>query len=312
LATFSNSKPTVLPYVTIFESFWRETELYERAREADKIKDEFVNIAAHELRNPISPIMASAEFAMDEIANLQVKYEADKSALDSLAENIRVITRNAAKLYKLSEDILQVSRIESGTFVLNIEKVDLKMLFEFAVQDAKNKIAASGKNIDIRLDYQLGVARKPDGLSLHCDQSKIQQVLYNLLDNAIKFTGSGTITLHANMFDDTSVVIKIEDSGAGIHPEVKDRLFVKFATKSDGGTGLGLYLVKKIIEAHGGRVWAANNQSGMGASFSFTLPMDLHPTSANDVLATERLKSAEHFETVGDENISNTTGVKEK
>src|SRR4029077_17205335 len=99
LATFSNSKPTVLPYVTIFESFWRETDLYEKAREADKIKDEFVNIAAHELRNPISPIMASSEFAIEDLEKLK-EGKIDPVILDSLTENLNVITRNASKLYK--------------------------------------------------------------------------------------------------------------------------------------------------------------------------------------------------------------------
>jgi two-component system, OmpR family, sensor histidine kinase VicK len=273
LATLSNSKPTVLPFVTIFESFWRETDLYERAREADRIKDEFVNIAAHELRNPISPIMASAEFAMDEIRNLQTEGKAVREDLDSLAQNISIIVRNSSKLYKLSEDILQVSRIESGTFTLNIEPVNIRVLLELAIEDAKKKVQNEDKPIDIELDFRL----KNLDFSLYCDNSKLNQVLYNLLDNAIKFTSKGMITISTAMHDDTDVLFRVEDSGTGIDPDMKSKLFVKFASKSHGGTGLGLYLAKKIVEAHGGRIWATAGQSGSGAVFAFTLPRDLRP-----------------------------------
>jgi two-component system sensor histidine kinase VicK len=278
LATFSNSKATVLPYVTIFESFWRETDLYEKAREADRIKDEFVNIAAHELRNPISPILGSADFALEDIRKLK-EGKGDDVTLDSLDENIHIIARNAAKLYKLSEDILQVSRIESGTFSLRLDKVDLKALCQMAVQDTKRRIEAEKKPIDIRLDYEIGGYESGQGVAISCDSSKISQVLHNLLDNAVRFTNKGTITISIAMHDESSVIFKIEDSGIGIDREIKNRLFDKFASKSNGGTGLGLYLSKKIIEAHGGKIWGSNNPSGIGATFSFTVPTDLRATA---------------------------------
>lgn len=273
LATFSNSQSTVLPYVTIFESFWRETVLYEKAREADRIKQEFVDIAAHELRNPISPILASGDFAMEDIKKLRGG-KINEQTLDSLTDNINIMIRNASKLYKLSEDILQVSRIESGTFALNIESIKPKVLLELAIQDAKKKIEVQKKAIDIRLDYHL---TKPgvEEFSLFCDSSKINQVLYNLVDNAIKFTHQGGITLSAFLHESNDIVIKVEDSGIGIDGDIKDKLFGKFASKGEGGTGLGLYLAKKIIEAHGGRIWASNNPAGTGATFCFTLPTDL-------------------------------------
>ncbi len=289
MATFSNSKSTVMPYVTIFESFWRETDLYERAREADRIKDEFVNIAAHELRNPISPIMASGDFAMEEVKKLKEGI-VDEQTLDSLTDNINMIVRNAAKLYKLSEDILQVSRIESGTFSLNVEQVDLKLLLDLAIQDARKRIKNEHKPIDIRLDYRLDDNGKE--FTLFCDSSKINQVLYNVLDNAVKFTDHGGITLSVGMRDATYVIVKVEDSGSGIDPEIKNKLFVKFASKSNSGTGLGLYLAKKIIEAHGGRIWAANNPSGTGATFSFTLPTDIRSTEANERLSMKKTGSS--------------------
>jgi signal transduction histidine kinase len=288
LATFSNSKPTVLPYVTIFESFWRETDLYEKAREADRLKDEFVNIAAHELRNPICPIIASAELATESIRKLRGEGKLDNLRLDDLNENISVIARNASKLYKLSEDILQVSRIESGGFTLHLEQVEIKNLLETAIQDARKNVLTENKPVDIRLDYRLA-----DRFIIFCDSSKINQVLYNLLDNAVKFTENGTVTVSAVKFDDSSLVFKVEDSGIGISPEIKTRLFEKFVSRSNGGTGLGLYLSKRIIDAHGGKIGGINNQSGVGATFFFTLPTDLR--SPPDDAYTNTEKTAAHM-----------------
>ena len=276
LATFSNSKPTVMSYVTIFESFWRETDLYEKAREADRVKDEFIKIAAHELRNPISPIIASGDFAREDLKKIK-EGRFDDNTIESLNDNINRITRNAAKLFKLAEDILQVSRIESGTFTLNIEEVKIKQALSLVIEDSKKKVESDSKELGIILDYRLGAGSPKGDVSLYCDGSKINQVLYNLLDNAIKFSDNGDIIV-STRYNDSDIVFKIEDSGRGIDPAIKDRLFEKFSTKSDSGTGLGLYLSKKIVEAHGGRIWASNNASGKGATFSFTIPTDLQPT----------------------------------
>jgi signal transduction histidine kinase len=279
LATFSNSKSTVMPYVTIFESFWRETDLYEKAREADRIKEEFVNIAAHELRNPISPIIASGDFAMEDLKRLKEKIgKIDKDTIDSLYDNLCIMLRNAARLHKISEDVLQVTRIESGKFTLNLEETELKLLLKQAIKDATRHLELLGKK-DITVKFY------DDGLTptnangefiLHCDSSKITQVIYNLLHNAIKFTDDkGEIALHAGIHKGNYVIVRVQDSGRGIDPTIKDKLFQKFSSKSDGGTGLGLYLAKNIVEGHGGRIWATNNPTGKGATFSFILPNDL-------------------------------------
>jgi two-component system sensor histidine kinase VicK len=276
LATFSNSKATVLPYVTIFESFWRETDLYEKAREADRLKDEFVNIAAHELRNPIAPIMAGADFAIDELKKIK-ECKFDEGTIVSLAENLDMILRNASKLHRLSEDLLQVSKIESGTFVLHVEEVQLKWFLEQAIEDAKKKAASQNNDIAIVLDYRLKSNSPQGDFILYCDSSKTTQVLYNLLDNAIKFTEKGDIVLSAAMYDENNIVIKVEDSGQGIDPSIKDKLFEKFTSKSHRGIGLGLFLSKKIVEAHTGRIWAEDSLVGNGATFAFTMPIDLSP-----------------------------------
>ena len=274
LAIFSNSKATVMPYAAIFAGFWKETELYEQAHESDRIKDEFVSVAAHELRNPISPILAGGDLAKDELKKIR-SGNFDENTVDSLNENINIMIRNAARLYKLSEDILQVSRIESGTFVLNIEEVDLKLLLTVALDDAKKKAEAEGKDIEFALEYLLPPTNIDKNFHLFCDGTKIAQVLHNLLDNAIRLTpNSGIVKLSVRANKENEILVKVADSGPGIGPSIKDKLFEKFASRSDGGTGLGLFLSKRIISAHGGNIWASNNPTG-GAVFSFTLPSDL-------------------------------------
>ncbi len=144
LATFSNSKSTVLPYVTIFESFWRETDLYEKAREAERVKDEFVKVAAHELRNPLAPIIVSCDFAIEEVNQLK-EGKGSSEIINSLVEDLNVIARNASKLHTLSEDILQVSRIESGNFLLNIENVDLSAMIALLFRTRRKRSRVRGR-----------------------------------------------------------------------------------------------------------------------------------------------------------------------
>lgn len=277
LALLSNSKPTVLPYLTIFESFWRETELYERARESDRIKDEFVNIAAHELRNPIMPILSGADLLQAAIDDIKGNIDADKVA--DLVSNTQLIVRNASKLFKLSEDILQVSRIESGTFRLKVEFVVLEPLIRYTIADVEKRYA--GEKTDTRLVYEsmLGTpnnSKGTRGFAVYCDSAKIGQTLFNLLDNAMKFTEKGDIVVSA-ISHRNEVVVQVRDPGAGIDPDIKGRLFEKFASKSSGGTGLGLYLSRRIIEAHGGRIWCRDSEIGKGTDCGFTIPLDLHP-----------------------------------
>ena len=277
LAVLSTSKPTVLAFVTIFESLWRETELYERARESDRIKDEFVNIAAHELRNPIMPILSGADLIQEGIAQIQGSIDKDKFA--DLISNVQLVVRNASKLLKLSEDILQVSRIESGTFRINLEPVAIEPLIRSTIVDVEKRYLGEKRNTKIVLESNLEMTNDnegPEGFTMYCDGPKVAQTLFNLLDNAMKFTGQGNIIVSA-IAHDTEVIIQVQDPGIGIDPEIKDRLFEKFATKSTGGTGLGLYLSKKIIEAHGGRIWCKDNEQRRGTVSGFTIPLDLHP-----------------------------------
>jgi two-component system, OmpR family, sensor histidine kinase VicK len=253
LSTYSKSKSIVSSYVSIFESIWKQTELYEQLKVHDKMQEEFINVAAHELRNPIQPLVLSSESL--------------KSSMPQ-EERVSIVIRNAKKLQTLANDILDITKIESNTLKLNKETLDVNEIILYGVKDliTHDKIA-EGK---INLIYEPG---KGDIL-VNADRDRLTQVVSNLLSNSLKFTEEGDISVTVEKsVGAREVVVRVRDTGFGIHPEVLPRLFSKFVTKSDvGGTGLGLFICKSIIEAHGGKIWAENNRRGKGATFSFSLP----------------------------------------
>ncbi|MEP0825864.1 MAG: sensor histidine kinase [Nitrososphaera sp.] len=234
-------------------------DTYERLTEQDKMKDEFINIAAHELRTPVLPIILSAEGLAEEIGSNNSKIE--------------IILRNARRINKLTNDILDVSRIKSNTFRLQKEQVSLKKIIEESIQDVIFKMAENkSHNLKIAIDSKL-----PEGKDeISADRGRLNQVFANLLDNAVNFTDQGTITVSLQQGTDPGFTeVRVTDTGKGIDPAIRPRLFEKFATKSEKakGTGLGLYLCKAIVEAHGGRIWAEDNiGAGKGAVFAFSLP----------------------------------------
>jgi len=275
LAVYSNSKATVVPCASIFESLWRETDLYERSRDAERIKEEFVNIAAHELRNPIMPILTGADLIQQGL--MKQKDKLGKEDFEELFSSTSMVMRNASRLMKLSEDILQVSRIESGVFSLNLQEVEIEKLVRTVIADIEKKYLGERDNLRILFDSELRTASSGgNDVRVYCDGPKIWQTLYNLLDNAVKFTESGEVLISASIYND-EVKVQVQDSGKGIDSEIMKRLYEKFATKSDGGTGLGLFVSKKIVEAHGGTITGKNNDDGRGATFTFTIPTDIHP-----------------------------------
>ncbi|HEX7033977.1 MAG TPA: sensor histidine kinase [Nitrososphaera sp.] len=213
----------------------------------DRMQKEFINVAAHELRTPTQAILGYAEL-------LQI----DPGEINEI---IRAIHRNAIRLRRLTNDILDVTRIESEALMLDMEKFNLREVAESALQDVKSQLA-NGK---VKFVY------KPEDIIVAADRGRIAQVLANLLDNAAKFTKEGTITISIER-KDCNALISVRDTGAGIDPVIMPRLFSKFATKSDRGTGLGLFISRSIIEAHEGRIWCSNNSNGRGATFAFSLP----------------------------------------
>lgn len=224
----------------------------------DKLQKEFVNVAAHELRTPIQPLLVAVELMAQQLEGKE-KIEVTKPEMDMLY-------RNAMRLEKLSSDILQISRIDSGAFTLHEENFKLDDVFEQSISDAR---AQSNLNPN-----SMAISYVPSGIYVHADMEKVTEVIVNLLNNAIKFTKEGSISVTARKLQgDKFVEVSVTDTGTGIDPEVVPRMFEKFVTKSDRGTGIGLYVSKKIIEAHGGTIGGTNNIPGPGARFSFTIPL---------------------------------------
>jgi two-component system sensor histidine kinase VicK len=267
LSIYSSSKPTVMSYVSIFESLINQIDLYEQLKIHGKMQEEFINIASHELRTPVQAIIAYCDL---------LEYHPEKKG-----EMIDALKRNATALQRLAEDILVVTKIESKTLVLHKEKFNLNELLIEIIEDYKNNMHHQKDNKDIKLSLKYSDIDKKTCI-IDADYQRILQVISNLLDNAFKFTkelkdnGEIYITIEERKQEagQRYIIINIHDNGKGIDPNIIPRLFTKFATKSNKGTGLGLYICKSIIEAHGGKIWAENNKEGNGAIFSFSLPFE--------------------------------------
>jgi signal transduction histidine kinase len=232
----------------------------EQLKVHDKMQKEFINIAAHELRTPIMPILGEAEYIEHQFNDRKRKVVVEN-------EQIALIIRNAKRLERLASDILDVSKIESQSLKLNKERFNLNNVLYDTIQDIRNRIAD-----DNGLDGSVKVYYKPTDIIVEADKGRITQVVSNLLNNAVKFTEEGVISVSAEKKVD-QIIVSIMDTGQGIASEISPRLFSKFTTKSETGTGLGLFISKSIVEAHGGKIWAQNNRDGKGATFSFSIPL---------------------------------------
>ncbi|MFZ0556157.1 MAG: ATP-binding protein [Nitrososphaeraceae archaeon] len=260
LASYSNSGPIAFSYASIFETLWKQGELYEQLKAYSAMQKEFINIAAHELRTPVQPILGLSQVLLSE------KKGGERSEL------LIVINRNAERLQQLIEDILDVTKIESQSLHLKKQRFNLNDLILSVISEHRNLIERQQSNKKI-------VFTSKDDINTEGDKGRISQVVSNLLGNAIKFTEEeGSILISAELkkeADKKIVVVSVKDTGAGIDSEMVPRLFTKFASKSEmGGTGLGLYISKSIIDAHRGKIWSDNNSKGKGATFSFSLPLD--------------------------------------
>jgi two-component system sensor histidine kinase VicK len=276
IVLYSNSKRSTSMLRSFFNSLWNQAELYRRLELQEKMEKEFVNMAAHELRTPVQPLLGMTDILMSQFEEDQQEEEETsnknknkKKEITVTKEEIEMIARNAKRLERLTSDILDVSRIEGNALRLNVEVIDLNEKIRIVVNDELNAIP-QGKKLKIIFDQR---ERAP--LFVKGDKSRLFEVLSNLIGNAIKFTDSGgTITVTAEKIaDKNEAVVSIKDTGKGIDTEILPRLFTKFASKSDNGTGLGLFLSQGIIQAHGGKIWAENNKDGIGATFRFTLPL---------------------------------------
>jgi signal transduction histidine kinase len=267
-ATYHNSKSRTESYSFIFDTLWRQADLHESLKEAnrnlmyayekleehDQMEKEFINLAAHELRTPSQSIIGYSEL-LKALPERNKQYE-------------EAISRNAERLYSLVTNMLSIARIESQTLKLNKTSFDLNLKIVNVINDVKQQVDLH-KIDKVRIEFA-----PLEKISIFADKEKIFEVLANLLNNALKFTQHGTITISAERRDkNNEAIVKIKDSGPGIDPEIIPDLFSKFKTKSEKGLGLGLYIAKSIVEAHGGKIEAYNNVNSKGATFVVTLPL---------------------------------------
>jgi two-component system, OmpR family, sensor histidine kinase VicK len=311
LSTLSNSKSTITSYSAIFENLSKQNQLYKQLKDAyqkventNAMQQEFINVAAHELRTPIQSILGYTELLLEDETNDRKKY------------SLFAILHNSERLQKLASDILDIARIESSTFRLNKKSLNLNSVMSNIIKDyvkrqkqrkarditelASNinggnndKNNKNTKAIETKLVFHSKV-KEGENIVVEADEERLTQVIDNILDNAFKFTdsyGSVRVTLEKQETQGQEqlreytqegeqgqgqgqhAIITIEDTGTGIDSEILPRLFTKFATKSYKGTGLGLYISKNIVEAHGGKLYAVNNPDGKGATFTITLPL---------------------------------------
>ena len=254
-AIYSNTKRNIKFFKSFFELLWNERVLNEELKNAYRMQREFTNIASHELRTPVQAILG--------MSGLLRNYP------DKEDEIIEVIQRNAKRLQALTGDILDVTRIESQTFQLKKEQFNIYDLLSDVIKDFTEKIKSDNKNI--KMVYDQKDTTPP--IIVEADQGRITQVLTNILSNALKFTNDGHIIVNAHESNNKKeITVSITDTGSGISEDIFAKLFSKFATKSFSGTGLGLYISKSIVEAHGGKIWAENNKD-KGSTFMFTLPL---------------------------------------
>jgi signal transduction histidine kinase len=273
--SFNSMVQSIKNYITKQNQLTSELkELNERLKYKDQLKDQFVYTSAYELRNPIQPILGLSEFMRCRNADKE-----DTELFD-------IIIRNAKRLGGLSEKILDIQKIESRTLMLDKERFNINEM----IRNIINEIKLKENKIEI-----IFVEPKVDPVIVEADRMRIYEVILNLLSNAIKFTKKSS-TADASLYGQGSnaimvftaiksiqdnineksvdeIVISIRDRGPGVDPKIQEELFSIFVTKSGIGSGLGLFISKGIVEAHGGKVWAENNAEGKGATFSFTIPI---------------------------------------
>jgi two-component system, OmpR family, sensor histidine kinase VicK len=269
LGAYYDSKPISLSYASIFDSLWKQTELYEKLSETceqlkihSTMQKEFLDIVAHELRTPIQPILGLAEILL---SNKRIDRRTQE-------EKLNVIARNAKRLKLLTDDILDVTKIEGQALQLKKELINVNHIISSTVEKINNQLGHD-ENVEVVFD-----SIDHNVVFVEADKARITQIISNLLNNAIKFTKRGTVFIGIEEIKPDNnlqkfVIVTVKDTGTGIDSEMLPRLFEKFASKSCTGTGLGLFICKSIVEAHGGSIWAQNNVDGKGATFTFSLPI---------------------------------------
>ena len=249
----------------------------------DDMQKEFINMAAHELRNPVQSLLGFSDI----LRKLNIRNEENRIALQ-YKDAIEAISRSSKRLKRLVDIILDVSQLDNNLLILNKESFDLKDMIKQLVTNYQshdklsndNKSNINSNGIEHQKDgHVIDFADSnypPSPKTIKGDKTYLSQVMTNLIDNAVEFTqNNGKVKIKIDkLVDDGQVIVTISDNGYGIHPDILPLLFTKYVKKSRGGAGLSLYISKKIIEAHGGKIWAKNNDDGTGATFGFSLPLD--------------------------------------
>jgi signal transduction histidine kinase len=264
LSTYSISPTIISSYFAVFESFWRQAELFEKMKEVELLEKDFINIAAHELRNPVQPIIGFSELLYSKIDNHEHRRLLDEVIL------------NAKRLERLALIMLDVTRIENNSLVLRKETVDTSEMLRDIIDSYNRKLEERNVERNNESTKLIIIQNGIKNINATIDRVRITQVICNILDNAISFSHEGKIRVILKREKENGqnfLIISVKDMGPGIDPEISPKLFTKFASKSDMGTGLGLFISKGIVEAHGGKIWAENNLH-RGATFGFSLPIE--------------------------------------
>ena len=273
LSSYSNSHRISVSYASIFEALWNQAELYDKLKLQDRLQKEFIHIAAHELRNPVQSLLGYSDILMNTTGNIE-----------NCSKFIVTINQSTKRLARLIDKVLNITQLENELLILNKEHFSLEKLVEEIVIEYNNNIHLLNKNqLEIRYEPRPIDCNHADSENrrkfghVFADRTRIIQVIANILENAVEFTDRGTITLRLNENRSThEILLTISDTGRGIDPEILPNLFTKFVSKSRKGTGLGLYISKKIIERHEGKIWAENCYDGNnkieGSKFTLTLP----------------------------------------
>jgi len=234
----------------------RLEKAYEELKALDKMKDEFLEMTSHELKTPISSISGFIELMSDEKLG---------SLTDQQKEALEIMPHNIMRLKGSINKMLDITRLESLGMELNLKKVQITNI----IQDLVNTFKTVAKTKNITLTTSL-----PKLPEVYADKEELEKVISDLIDNAIKYTDKGSVIVEAEQ-DKGNIIVKVKDTGKGLRKKDKEQIFTKFfqADHTKPGSGLGLTICKKIIEKHGGKVWAESKGAGKGSTFTFTIPI---------------------------------------
>lgn len=255
--------------LTTFEDITDRKRAKQALYEADRRKDEFLATLAHELRNPLAPIRSGIEILQHS--------EFDK---DKIEQTLNIVERQTNHIVRLVDDLLDISRITQGKINLKKERIELKAAIEMALETNREMIERSG--------HQLTISLPEEFIYLDADLTRISQIFLNLLNNAAKYTEpGGKIRLTAEK-DANQAVVRVRDSGIGIAPEMLSNIFEMYSQietpslQNRSGLGIGLSVVKKLVEMHGGTIQAFSEGEGKGSEFILRLPLAEEKSTAEE------------------------------